>query len=395
MVLRKLALPALMSGVLLFSGCVTQPPKPVEVLASVPAPGFHSELAEAVKFIAANLPQQILEGELTAAHLIPVDLFFNEHSAEEAIASKNLQKNLVAALAAAKPSAKFEALSTRNIQQARWVVVSSYASVKSTEVGKSGKWLRLKVAIADVKSGAIRAQVTTHVDSDKFDSAPTLFYRNAPMYLTDASHQDRNSVLSGQGRPLGDSLRVRATLTEALEAFDAERWAEAEQGFQSVLKLAPDHTGALSGLYQVLWMAGKKAEAESVFTRLAGVSVDAGKLSVKLLFKLGSTDFVEEGDLAQQYLVWLRSMARTVKQRGVCLNVNGHASASGSDDYNERLSLSRANRIVVRMGQAVPFTKGVLVAQGKGTLEMIVGTGTNDASDSIDRRVEFVVRACQ
>lgn len=387
----------LLSLLLAMTACVTQPPAPVkppEVLAAPPAPGFHSDLSEAVQFIAVHLPKQVAIKDMVDAKVIPVDLFFNEHSAEEAAASKNLQTNLIAALASVSPDAKFSPLSTQNIQNAQWVTVASYASIKASEAGKSGQWLRLKVALVEIKTGTVKAQVITHVNADQFNTAPTRFYKNAPMYLTDASHQDRNAVLAGQRRPLGDGLLVRAALTEAAAAFEAERWAEAEQGFQNVLTLAPHHTGALSGLYQVLWVTGRKAEAEKAFARLSAASVEAGSLSVKLLFKLGSTDFVDEGDLAQQYQIWLRAMAQTVNEKKVCLNINGHASASGAADFNQRLSLSRANRIATRMQQLVAMPKGRLAANGKGNSEMVVGTGTDDAADAIDRRVEFVVRAC-
>ena len=95
--------------------------------------------------------------------------------------------------------------------------------------------------------------------------------------------------------------------------------------------------------------------------------------------------------------IWLaipdHAAAETVNEK--VPDVNGHASASGAADYNQRLSLGRANRIATRMQQLVSMPKGMLVAHGKGNSEMVVGTGTNDAADSIDRRVEFVVRACQ
>jgi hypothetical protein len=38
--------------------------------------------------------------------------------------------------------------------------------------------------------------------------------------------------------------------------------------------------------------------------------------------------------------------------------------------------------------------RGRLVATGKGSREMIVGTGRDDASDSLDRRVELKVMQC-
>lgn len=374
-------------------GCVTQPAKSVEALKPVPA--FHKDLAEAVDFIAKNLRAQVSSDSILAAKVIPVDLFFNEHSAEEAVASKNLQKNLIDALAKSAPDGKFAILDSKNIQNAQWVAVANYASAKSTETGRDGQWIKLKVAFADVKTGAMVAQVTTHVAASQFNSAPTSFYKNAPLYLKDVTHADRNAVLEGKGKSLSNSLRIRAALLEATDAYEVENWSVAQAGFQRVLELAPEHTGALSGLYQVFWVTGHAAEAEAAFARLAAAGVDVGSLSVKLLFKLGSTDFVDDADLGKQYQLWLRAMGQTVSQRKVCLDIQGHASASGSVDFNQKLSLARATRVASRMQQLGALSKGTVVPYGKGVSEMLVGTGANDATDSIDRRVEFVVRACQ
>ena len=38
--------------------------------------------------------------------------------------------------------------------------------------------------------------------------------------------------------------------------------------------------------------------------------------------------------------------------------------------------------------------RGRIVATGKGSREMIVGTGRDDASDALDRRVEFKTAKC-
>lgn len=377
------------------TACVTQPPKPVETLAGPPTPAFHKDLSEAIQFVAIHLKSQVSQQAVADAKVIPVDLFFNEHSAEEATASKNLQQNLVAALTASLPNASFGPMDTRNIQNARWVTLASYASVKAAEVNKDGQWIRLKVAIADVKSGEMVAQVVTHVDAKQFNTAPTRFFKSVPMYLTDTSHKDRNAVLAGQRRPLGQGLMVRAAMMEATQSFDVENWVEAEQRFSKVLELSPVHTGALSGLYEVLWLRGNKTEAEKVFVRLSAAGIEAGSLSVKLLFKLSSTDFIDEADLNQQYQLWLRAIGQAVIAKNVCLDVNGHASASGSIEFNQRLSLSRAARIVSRLQQSASLSKGALASYGKGSTEMIVGTGADDATDSIDRRVEFVVRDCK
>jgi outer membrane protein OmpA-like peptidoglycan-associated protein len=379
---------------LALAGCKTEEVRPSAAVEGPPPPAYHADMGEAIKFIADKLAVQVGGDDLKAAKAIPVDLFFNEQSAEETASAKAIQQQLVAALAAAMPAGSFAPLSTKNIQNAQWVALAGFANLGAAEAGRPGNWVRLKVALADVRSGTTAARVMTYVDAKQFNSAPTRFYKEAPMYLTDAGHRDRAAVLAGEKRALGESLRLRAELADAAEFYESGQLAEAEAAFAKVLTLAPGHLGALSGIYQVYWKQNKKAEAEKAFSALASAGMDSGRLSVKLLFKLSSTDFIEDADLAQQYQLWLKVLAGLIAEKKVCLDVTGHASRSGSPEFNDKLSLNRATRIVSRMQQHNATTSSRLKAYGKGSAEAIVGTGTNDATDAIDRRVEFSTKGC-
>lgn len=375
---------SLFFAIFFLAGCQTKPLAEPQV--------YHPDLAGAINFIADTLASQIPLSENVKN--VPVDLFFNEYSAEEAISSKILQRQLIAALSSRIQNTNFSQLNTQNIQNAKWVALAGYTNIKPEEAGRAGNWIRLKVVLADVKTGTSVARVVTYLDAKQFDATPTRFFKDAPMYLTDVAHQERNAVLSGEKRPLGDGLRFRAELGEAIKAYEAGQYADAEMRFTHIIKVAPNNTGALSGLYQALWAQGKKSEAEKIFGKLVTVGIDAGKLSIKLLFKLNSIEFIEEGDLSQQYQIWLKAITKIVAENKTCLNITGHASASGSADYNEKLSLLRASRIVSRMQRITPSSDKNLTAFGKGSSEAIVGTGENNATDAIDRRVEFAVRSC-
>lgn len=374
---------------LFLTGCAPAVVKPV-----IEGPSYHADIPTALKYISRKVAEQVSVQDLKSVKTIPVDLFFNEYSAEGAATAKGLQPQLVAAMSQAMPEAGFAALTTRNIQTAQWVLLAGYANVKQEEAGRVGNWVRLKVVLADVKTGVHVADVMTYLDATQFNTAPSRFSKEAPMYLTDAAHKDRAAVLSGEKRAIGVGMRLRAELGEAIDIYESGQYAEAEVRFRKIIEATPGNTGALSGLYQALWRQDKKAEAEKVFGKLALAGIDAGILSVKILFKLSSTEFIEETDLSQQYLVWLRAIAQQVAEKRVCLDVTGHASASGSADFNDRLSLSRASRIVTRMQQLAPATASRLKAYGKGSSEAVVGTGANDATDAIDRRVAFAVRSC-
>ncbi len=121
-----------------------------------------------------------------------------------------------------------------------------------------------------------------------------------------------------------------------------------------------------------------------------------GQLAVKLVFQPGSAAFWRDSAVSGPYPVWLRRIARgAVSSDGTCLEVVGHASPTGSPDLNDRLSLRRAERVRGLLVRQAPPLDRRTAAEGRGSREPIVGTGRDDASDALDRRVEFTPKACR
>jgi outer membrane protein OmpA-like peptidoglycan-associated protein len=61
---------------------------------------------------------------------------------------------------------------------------------------------------------------------------------------------------------------------------------------------------------------------------------------------------------------------------------------------NDRLSSLRADFIRDRVEAEEGILQGRLLSDGRGSREMLVGTGRDDPSDALDRRVEFKVVPC-
>ncbi|TXH61893.1 MAG: OmpA family protein, partial [Thiothrix sp.] len=118
-------------------------------------------------------------------------------------------------------------------------------------------------------------------------------------------------------------------------------------------------------------------------------------LTFKILFAVDSTKFAGGHFLSNQYQVWIEEIANHLKYQKLCLLVAGHSSHSGSAAYNLKLSTARATSIrqLMTTKQTIAGTRSQ--AEGKGFYENIVGTGTDDFRDAVDRRVEFRKRACQ
>ena len=87
--------------------------------------------------------------------------------------------------------------------------------------------------------------------------------------------------------------------------------------------------------------------------------------------------------------MWLRQIARESTRREGCMNIVGHTSRTGPEPVNDALSLQRANFVRQRLAVEAPArwprkTK----TSGMGFRQNIVGSGTDNAVDALDRRVD-------
>jgi outer membrane protein OmpA-like peptidoglycan-associated protein len=123
--------------------------------------------------------------------------------------------------------------------------------------------------------------------------------------------------------------------------------------------------------------------------------LDSNALGVKILFRPGTTSL----DTAQQttgpYDMWLREIATHSASRKACLQVTGNSSPTGSAALNDQLSQLRAEYVKGRLETDAPALQGHLIATGVGSKNNLIGTGADDLSDALDRRVEFkVIQSC-
>jgi outer membrane protein OmpA-like peptidoglycan-associated protein len=56
---------------------------------------------------------------------------------------------------------------------------------------------------------------------------------------------------------------------------------------------------------------------------------------------------------------------------------------------NEQLSLQRADFVKAQLERDSPQLRNRLLATGAASTQMLIGTSKDDASDALDRRVEF------
>ena len=127
-----------------------------------------------------------------------------------------------------------------------------------------------------------------------------------------------------------------------------------------------------------------ETDTRSIF----GAALDAQPPRPKsfvLYFLLDSDEFTPETR------VTVDGILKEITQRPAPeIVVIGHTDTMGTDDYNDRLSMQRAERIRARLIELGVAPERVLAA-GRGKRELLVPTG-DQVAEPQNRRVEIVVR---
>jgi outer membrane protein OmpA-like peptidoglycan-associated protein len=256
------------------------------------------------------------------------------------------------------------------------------------------------MALVELRSGTVVAQASSLAIDQGLDHAPLPYYRDSPVLVKDKVVDGYiRTAQATPGTPADaeyfQRVNVGTTITAATQAYNAERYQEALSLYRAALATPPgQQLRTLNGVYLSTWKLGRDAEAEQAFAKVVETAVANNNLGVKFLFSPGSTEFWPEPRISGPYPIWLRQIARTVAVSQSCMNVVGHTSRTGSEVYNDRLSEQRALAIRQKLVTEVPELAPRLKAGGMGFHQNLIGTGTDDASDALDRRVEFKLQAC-
>jgi outer membrane protein OmpA-like peptidoglycan-associated protein len=329
--------------------------------------------------------------------VIAVDPAIDGNTGQQTIASKALDSRLLQR--ASEKFAQFEvaAVNSTTLGKAQYLLAATLTPI---DAAKATGTFRISLSLTDIKTGFVVAQSAARIRSEGVDTTPTPFYRDSPSLTKDR-------VVEGQIRtaqtPTGGAadeiymsrLPINALISEGSSRYEAGNYAEALRYYETAAA-RPDgqQLRVLNGLYLANTQLGRTDEAEKSFAKIVALGLATNSLSVKFLFRPGSVDFIADPKVSGPYNIWLRLIAREVAASKACLTITGHTSHTGTEQFNERLSLQRALTIQHKIEAQAPETAGRLVSVGVGFRENLVGSGTDDLRDALDRRVEFKVRNC-
>ncbi len=292
--------------------------------------------------------------------------------------------------------------SSDSVAKAPVVLIGTFTAVNNAGVtGGAKDAYRICLALADMKTKTIISKGVARALPEGIDPTPAAFFNDSPVFAKDASTD--SYIKTCQGTKVGDTVDqtyadrivVASLVNDGIEAYDAGRYRDALDAYQSAAKTpGGQQLRVFNGIYLANAKLRRTRAAMDAFAKVVDYGLSSDKLAVKFLFKPGSTLFVSDRNLRAPYDSWLEKIAERTAAKQGCLEVVGHTSATGLPAVNDRLSVLRADYIKDRLEDNEKSLRGRLVASGKGSREMIVGTGRDDASDALDRRVEFKVSPC-
>jgi len=312
------------------------------------------------------------------------------------------EKRVIEPVKSNYPRFQVARFSSDTVAKSPIVLIGTFTAINNAGVaGGARDAYRICLALADLKTKTIISKGVARALPEGIDPTPAAFFADSPVFAKDVSTD--SYIKSCQGSKVGDTIDqayadrilVASLVNDGIEAYDAGRYRDALDVYQGALKTpGGDQLRVLNGIYLANYKLHRTKPAMEAFGKLVDYGLKSDRLAVKFLFKPGSTQFNTDAKVRAPYSAWLEKIAeRTAANKG-CLEIVGHTSATGLAPINDRLSGLRADYIKDRLEDEEHSLRERLIATGKGSREMIVGTGRDDASDALDRRVEFKVVKC-
>ncbi|MGM9484009.1 OmpA family protein [Roseateles sp. NT4] len=338
-----------------------------------------------------------MESKIVRKNVV-VDPMIDAASGQQTQTTQLLERRIGERLAARKEGG-FDLLpfKTENLAKVQYLLTGTLTRQPGTAVKRP---LNINLALVEIKTGQVVAQASALARDDGLNHTPLAIYQDSPVLVKDKVIE---GYISTSSTPPGSAanavymerVAVASVINEAGSLYNSERYQESLAKYQEARgQTGGEQLRTLNGIYLNNVKLGRIAEAESAFGQIVAYGLRANKLDVKFLFNPGSTEFWSDPKISGPYPMWLRQIAKEGAGARVCMVIVGHTSHTGSEQTNDTLSLQRATFIQQRLASESSGLGQRTKASGMGWRENLVGSGSDNAVDALDRRVEFRVEPC-
>jgi len=349
----------------------------------------------------ANAANNVFSAAPAGSYRVVIDPLVDGVTGYGSRATDGIQTQVTDLVQRQYPRFSIEKFSPDALKASPLVLVGTFTPVngQNQTVGPREGY-RFCLVLGDLKTGKVVAKSVVRSQLTGVDGTPTTVFRESPVWTTDPATQAYISTCQATkvGDPINkeflDGLMTASLIGQGDQAYNAGQYQSALNLYLAA-KTSPagDQLKAYNGIYLTRWKMNQVPEASAAFGDAVAYGLRRNRLAVKFLFQPGSTQFYQDQQVSGQYPIWLQQIAQqaaqqTTKANG-CIEVTGHTSRTGSPQVNEQLSIQRANYVKSQLERDAPQLSGHLIANGAGSNQMMVGTGKDDLSDALDRRVEF------
>lgn len=382
----------------LLAACTPAAQTPLPTTAAAPPPvqpiPFPDAVAKAANAVFSAAPVRADERQV-----VVIDPLVNGVTGEQSAATQQIQDRIVALAREKYSQFDIQPFTAATVSKGPYVMVGTFTPVNAQgQTAGAREGYRFCLVMVDLRAGKTVAKGVARARMEGVDGTPTGFFHDSPGWTNDASV--KSYIDTCQATKVGDPISptylngilTASIVSEAINAYDASRYRDALDLYVTAEKTpAGNQLRVYNGLYLTNWKLGRHDEAEEAFGRVVDYGLTNNELGVKILFRPGSTSFDTEQQSTGPYDMWLRQIASHGASRNACLQVTGNSSASGSVALNDQLSQLRADYVKGRLETDAPSLQGHVIATGVGSKNNLVGTGADDLSDALDRRVDFKV----
>ena len=329
-----------------------------------------------------------------------IDPLIDGNTGAQSIATRSLEAQ-IRQLVRTRYANKFEIkpFTSDNVAKNPLVFIGTFTAINASSQAAASQprdAYRVCFAMLDLKTKLILSKGFARATTAGINAAPTPAFADSPVWLKDPAVD--GYVRTCQGTKAGDPINaayvdrigVAAVISDAIIAYDARKYAEALALYTRAKALpGGDQLRVHNGIYLSNWKLNRRVEAERAFGDVVDYGLKSDKVSVLMLFRTGRTDFVADRGISAPYPIWVKTIAQKVAAKNACLEIVGHTSRTGAEPKNDALSVRRAETIKAQLARQSPALAKLLKTNGVGWRENLIGTGKDDRTDALDRRVEF------
>jgi outer membrane protein OmpA-like peptidoglycan-associated protein len=387
-----LACAAVLFPLAAFAQAPTPPPLP-------PPIAFQDALLKAANDLFSKADLQGVPDKVA----LVIDPLIDGVTGAQSVATQGMEKRITDLVKKDYPRFEVTRFNSTSVAKEPLILIGTFTAINSGGAAAGPRdAYRICLALADLKTKKIISKGFARATTDGINPSPVAFFNDSPVFVKDKATD--GYIRSCQGTKAGDPLQPAYTeriasaalLNDAIDAYNARNYRQALSFYESAAKAeGGDQLRVLNGIYLSNWRLGRYAAAQDAFGKVVDFGLKAADdkqpLAVKFLFRKNASRF-DRYD--REYAMWIKQVAQRTAKASSCLEIVGHTSSTGPAALNDRLSALRAEYVRDRLAEQARGLHQRLITTGVGSRQLIVGTGKDDGSDAVDRRVEFRTIGC-